>query len=169
MNATLVSSPTLVSTLVSTPVAIRSLPSPSDAAPSHPWGQTWFSLLQAQWNSLVLVPADPGDSTVFAAKALADVGRLYQFEPIQVINAGDVASGDLQGVLGTIQQFNGSAARLLIAVSSPLTHDAAIPAARAADAAVLVVGMGTSSMVNARRTIDCIGASHFIGAVALRP
>ncbi|MCC6241739.1 MAG: hypothetical protein IT353_02810 [Gemmatimonadaceae bacterium] len=148
---------------------LRTLPAEIVVEPNHPWGHTWFTLLQSRWTSLALVPAEPGESTVFAAKALADVGRLYQFEPIQVINAGDVASGNLQGVLGTIEQFNGSPARLLVSVSSPLTHDAAIPAARAADAAVLVVTMGQSSLETARRTIDCIGASHFIGAVVLKP
>lgn len=150
------------------PSVKRSLQLGAEALPNHPWGHTWFSLLKASWTSLALVPASPGESTVFAAKALADVGQLYQFDPIQVINAGDVAAGGLQGVLSAVEQFNGSTARLLIAVSSPLTHDAAIPAARAADAAVLVVGLGRSSMTSARYTVDCIGASHFVGAVVLR-
>jgi hypothetical protein len=141
----------------------------SDVEPNHPWGHTWFTLLQVQWTSLVLVPAEPGLDTVEVARALADVGRQYQFEPIQVIDAGDVASGTLQGVLGTIEQFNGSVARLLIAVSSPLTHDAAIPAARAADAAVLVVDVGRTPLASARRTIACVGASHFLGAIARHP
>lgn len=141
----------------------------SVAEPNHPWGHTWFSLLQARWTSLVLVPAEPGLSTVEVARALAEVGRQYQFEPIQVIDAGEVASGTLQGVLGTIEQFNGSVARLLIAVSSPLSHDAAIPAARAADAAVLVVDVGQTPIATARRTIDCVGASHFLGAIARHP
>jgi hypothetical protein len=29
--------------------------------------------------------------------------------------------------------------------------------------------MGRSSLATARRTVACIGANHFIGAVALRP
>jgi hypothetical protein len=156
-------------TMPSTSTSMIPRADPADSMPVHPWGHTWFTLLQSTWTSLVLVPAEPGLSTFEAANALAEVGRQYQFEPIQVIHAGDVASGSLHGVLGTIQQFNGSVARLLISVSSPLTHDAAIPAARAADAAVLVVDMGRTSLATARRTIDCIGASQFIGAVALRP
>jgi hypothetical protein len=118
---------------------------------------------------LVLVPARAGASALFAAEALAEIGRRHQREPIQVINAEQISSGDLRTVLNTIVQLSGSTTRLLIAVSSPLTHDAAIPAARAADAAVLLVGVGRTPVADARRTIDAIGAQTFIGAIAVRP
>jgi hypothetical protein len=134
----------------------------------HPWGQTWFSLVQQRWTSIVLVPASPDINTVDAAKALAEVGGRYQFEPIQVVDAGDAASGSLKGVMDTMQVFEGSEARLLIAVSSPLTHDAAIPSARAADGVVLVVRMGHTRIADAKRTMAAIGTSRFIGAIALR-
>lgn len=145
-------------------------PTPSTSFPAtHPWGHTWFTLLRSPWTSLVLVPARAGASALFAAEALAEIGRRHQREPIQVINAEQISSGDLRTVLNTIVQLSGSTTRLLIAVSSPLTHDAAIPAARAADAAVLLVGVGRTPVADARRTIDAIGAQTFIGAIAVRP
>ena len=45
--------------------------------------------------------------------------------------------------------------------------DAAIPAARGADAAVLVVRIGHARIEEARRTLECVGAGNFIGSVAV--
>jgi hypothetical protein len=114
-----------------------------------------------------VVPGHRHASALFAANALAEVGRRYQSEPIHVIDAERIASGDVGSVLATIEERSAVGTRVIMAVSSPLTHDAAIPAARAADAAVLVVRIGQARIEEARRTLECVGAGTFIGSVAV--
>lgn len=134
---------------------------------SDDWAHLWFTLVRFPWSSLCLVPAHKHASALFAANSLAEVGRRYQREPIHVIDAERIASGDVGSVLAAVEERSALGTRVIIAVSSPLTHDAAIPAARAADAAVLVVRVGHSRIEEARRTLECIGPDNFVGSVTV--
>jgi hypothetical protein len=131
------------------------------------WAHLWFTLVRFPWTSLCLVPANSHASALFAANGLAAVGRRYERDPIHVIDAERIASGDLGTILTALEERNAVGTRVLVAVSSPLTHDAAIPAARAADAAVLVVRVGDARIEDARRTLDCIGSGNFIGSITV--
>lgn len=152
---------------VDTPKPLKDI-SPASAHGADQWAYLWFTLVRFPWSSLVLVPAQSHYSTLFAANQLAEVGRRYQEEPVHVVDAERIASGDLTAVLSMVAEQSGDGARTLVAVGSPLTHDAAIPATRAGDAAVLVVEVGRSSIEDARRTIECLGGDNFIGSIAVR-
>jgi hypothetical protein len=133
------------------------------------WEQVWFTLVKQQWTSLAIVPTHPQKSALGAARALAEVGRPYQVEPVDVLDAEQLVPGDVPAALGALLAETEARARVLIAVRSPLDHAAAIPLVRAADAAVLLVHLGESELSRARRTIACIGAAHFVGSITVAP
>jgi hypothetical protein len=57
--------------------------------------------------------------------------------------------------------------RVLVVVESIVSHPAGIPLALAADAAVLGVEFGRSSIDSARRTLDTLGRTKFLGCLTL--
>jgi len=146
-------------------------PAPALAMPSQAdlghWEQLWFTLLKQQWMSLAIVPTHPQISALSAARALAEVGRPYQVEPVDVLDAERLVPGDVPAALAALLAETDARARVIIAVRSPLDHAAAIPLVRAADGAVLLVHLGQSELSRARRTIACIGTAHFVGSIAV--
>jgi hypothetical protein len=59
--------------------------------------------------------------------------------------------------------------RVVVMVESVLTVPSAIPVALAADAAILGIELGKTSLASARETISLVGAHRFLGCVTLPP
>lgn len=141
----------------------------SARANTEEWAQLWFTLERHGWGSLALVPAAADTSSRRLADGLVDAARAYHTSPVEVIDAEYVAPEDVQAVIAAVRARSGVGARVLIALASPLVRAPAIPLARAADAALLVVPLENSAAGDARRTIAAIGAPHFLGSVTVRP
>jgi hypothetical protein len=140
---------------------------PALPVPSRDWQQLWFAALRHRWSSLVLVPAQAGVSVVPAARALTAVGRLYHQCPVHLIEAEGTDPSATGFVVSSAKNRVAAGERVIISVDSPLSHPVAIPIARAADAALLLVPLGRTLLASARLTIDCIGRQHFIGGIVL--
>ncbi len=132
------------------------------------WAHLWFTLEQHGWGSLALVPADPGTSAWPLAERLAGAARAYQATPVEVIDAEHAAPEDVQQVIGAVGGRAAAGARVLVVLASPLVRAPAIPLARAADAALLVVPLGTGVVGDARRTVAAVGHPHFVGSITVR-
>lgn len=127
----------------------------------------WFTLVQHSWTSLVLVPGDRNGSAVALAWALAEFGRPYQTDPIYVLNAERMGPSDIPLVVDTLRDGITLGGRVLVAVSSPLSHHSTVPVTRAADAAVLLVRLGVTELKCARHTVASIGSSCFVGSITV--
>lgn len=132
------------------------------------WSQLWFTLERHGWGSLALVPAAPGMSTRALAACLARAARAYEAIPIDVIDAEHAVPEDVQSIIATVASRAAAGARVLITLPSPLVRSPAIPLARTADAALLVVPLEQSAVSEARRTVAAIGGPHFVGSVTVR-
>lgn len=132
------------------------------------WEQLWLGALASEWRSLVLVPADAEASSLGAAEALRHTAARYAQRPVHLIDATRAHASDVAGMLETIAGAISGEGQAIVAVASPIAHPAAIAIARAADAALLVVALGTTHFEAARRTLALIGRERFIGGVALR-
>ena len=132
------------------------------------WAQSWFTMVRHPWSSLVLVPADQGTSALVVARRLAEIALEYHHEPIAVVDAERLTAKDLGALLPQIEERTRAGGRVLIAVPSPLVHYAAVPIARSADAAVLLVGIGRTAFSQARKTVECVGGASFIGCITVR-
>jgi hypothetical protein len=131
------------------------------------WPPVWFSLVQHEWTSIVLVPARPGMSTLGVARALAAAGRLYEERTVCCLEAEHVPPTAVRKVIADLRDRSATGERTVVAVSSPLDDHGAVPIARAADAAVLVVPLGEAGLAEAKKTIAAIGAGSFIGAITV--
>lgn len=141
---------------------------PRDEDPTEEWSQLWFSLLKQHWSSLALVPAAPNVSTLAQAERLEEWAREYRTGPVHVFDARQAAPGDVAAAVAEVASRASEGERVLLVVSSPLVRPSAIPLARAASAALLVVPLGTTAARDARRTVAAVGRGHFLGSVTLR-
>jgi len=144
--------------------------------PSLSLQQLWFSLQRHEWSSLVLVPADKGISVMDFARPLYEVGRLAMGEKLRLLDARDVkltrtAPLILEMTEGSSTRGPGTQAsdRILVAIESVLSHPSGVPVALAADAVLLCVEIGKTSITAARETVQIVGAQRFLGCITLPP
>lgn len=140
--------------------------------PSLSLQQLWFSLQRREWSTLVAVPADRDVSVMDFGRPLYEVGRLAMGEKLRLVDARDVK---LTRTAGLILEMTGGGpthsdgGRALVLIESVLSHPSGVPVALAADAALLCVEMGKTSLAAARETLRLVGAQRFLGCITLPP
>ena len=132
----------------------------------------WFTLARMRWKSLVLVPADQGESAAGVATALADVGRRLRNTPVTfLVMAGslDYASAGrfVSAMLGTAREANDEppSSRVIVAVPPVIVEPLALAVTDAADAVVLYIRRGATHQKAAEKTIDLVGRDRIVGCV----
>jgi len=143
--------------------------------PSLSLQQLWFSLQRREWSTLVAVPADREMSVMNFVRPLYEVGRLAMGEKLRLIDARDVkltrtAALILEMTAGGARGPGGlDGGRALLLIESVLSHPSGVPVALAADAALLCVELGKTSIAAARETVQIVGAQRFLGCITLPP
>jgi hypothetical protein len=137
------------------------------AADDERWAHVWFTLITHGWRSLALVPAAPGVPIMALAEGLAASARAYHDGAVQLFDAQDVTPDEVGAVAAAVSSHAAAGERVLLALPSPLVRVPAIPLARAADAALLVVPLGAASARDARRVVAAVGHAHFLGSVTV--
>lgn len=132
----------------------------------------WFTLARSNWNSLVLVPADEGDSAAGIATALADVGRRLRNTPVTfLVMAGSIDYASAGRFVSAVAGKGGQAAgappssRVIVAVPSVIVEPLALAVTDAADAVALYVRKGSTRLKAAARTIELVGRDRIVGCV----
>jgi hypothetical protein len=136
------------------------------------WQKLWLSLQGRKWSSLAIVPASagaPADLTLGVAANLARIGILHLGVPIQVADGTQVPLVYLSQFEAELNRLKGEKEVVLIALSAVTENPVTVPLAQAADAAVLCVVYEDMSSSEAQKTIQRIGATHFLGSVVFRP
>ena len=143
--------------------------------PSLSMQQLWFSIQRLEWSSLVIVPADGNSSAIDFGRPLHEMGKLAMGDRLRLLDARevkldktaplilDMAGANRPHPAGT-QQWS---ERVLVMIESVLAAPSAIPVALAADAALLCVELGKTSIAGARETIQIIGAQRFVGCITI--
>lgn len=137
--------------------------------PEGEWQELWFATLVRPWSSLVIVPASEGVSGLAVASALADVAKLHRAKPVQMVNAEATELVDANALIESVRHQTARGELVIVSVGSLFENQAAIPIARAADAALLCVELGGSDFASAEKTLAMIGRERFIGSVNLAP
>lgn len=137
------------------------------ASPSNviDWERLWLAIQRSSWMSIALVPIGEGIPTVRIAAALADVGRQHLGGKIVVDDATRVSLSTLQA---SLSELIDRADRAIVALSPLSESPAGIEIARAADAVVLCIALGDSTIAEAERIVRDVGREHVIGAVIVR-
>jgi hypothetical protein len=155
-------------------------PAPAETAnwpgvPSLSMQQLWFAIQRLEWASLVIVPADGNSSAIDFGKPLYDVGHLAMGDRLRLLDARDVK---LDKTAPLILDMTGASRphaagpqqrgeRVVVMIESVLAAPSAIPVALAADAAILCVELGKTSLAGARETIQILGSQRFVGCITL--
>ncbi|RPH69271.1 MAG: hypothetical protein EHM78_15845 [Myxococcaceae bacterium] len=155
------------------PVEAATWPGP----PSLSMQQLWFTIQRLQWASLVVVPADGTSSAEEFGRPLYEVGKLAMGDRLRLLDARELKADRTASLIldmtGANRPHNAGSRewseRVVVMIESVLAAPSAIPVALAADAAILGIELGKTSLAGARETISLVGAHRFLGCVTLAP
>ena len=138
--------------------------------------QLWFAVQRLEWSSLVIMPAGPETSAFEVATTLHEIGKLTMGDRLRLLDARGVK---LTGTAGVILDMSRAAPvrdtqdprneRVLVLIDWVLAQPSGVPIALAADAAVLCVELGTTTVANARETVQLVGRQRFVGCITYSP
>jgi hypothetical protein len=135
--------------------------------PSSELQQLWFSLIRREWQSLVVVPADGGLSAMSVGRALAEIGGVHRNSPVKLLSGEGMDLTATSRMILEMTDYVAHGGMVIVVVDSVVKNQAGIPVALAADAALLCVSLGESTMSAAERTLELLGRDRFLGSVTL--
>ncbi|MGA8890108.1 MAG: hypothetical protein WB493_00975 [Anaeromyxobacteraceae bacterium] len=137
--------------------------------------ELWFALAHRPWSLLTVIPVGAGASAAAVAISLADVGRRLREAPVTFLVMAETidypTASRIVRTLGSAgrkedaEPGSGPASRLVIAIPSVLSEPLGLVVAKAADAVVLCIEKGRTTMPEARRTIELIGKDRVAGCL----
>ena len=131
--------------------------------------QQLLGCLRSPWQSLVLVPAQPGWSAAALGDALANAAWLVRGKEAKVFSAQGFDVAGASRIIVDIDAHVASGGLAVTVIDPVVSRQVGIPIALAADGVVLCVHLGQTTIANARKTIELIGAQKFLGAVTVEP
>jgi hypothetical protein len=139
-----------------------------DAVTAIEWQKLWLATQRRSWRSLAVVPVGGGIPTPRVARALAEAGSSHLGPGMMVTDATNVTLEWLRASMESWTKRRGHVDRVLIALGPVLERPASLALAQAADATILCLVLGESSISDAARTIEEVGRERFLGSVILR-
>jgi hypothetical protein len=128
----------------------------------------WLSTQQREWRSLAVIGAGKEIDTLWLAELIAKLAWSYRGTPSCVFDFRDMslrlADHHEQNVAAQVRDGQ----TVTIALRSIFENPTAVPMARAADAVLLCVGLGTTDLKVAEQTISEIGRDRIIGSIVVR-
>lgn len=129
----------------------------------------WTLLTQREkWNSLVVVPAQPGASGMSAARAIVEVGSQYREKPIRFIDAEGLPPGAASRLVREMRAYVEQGGMVVVCIDSVLSNPVGLEVALNTERALLCVPLGSTQFSAARHTLDMIGKGRFLGSVTLQ-
>lgn len=137
----------------------------------RPWDRPeyqrlWLRMGCRDWRTLAVVPSEEGMSTYDVANLIMALG-VHHGESIGVFDFRDVsgckALDVIRAALGQMRPGD----RMIFAARSINENLATIPLARATDAVVLCVSIGSTSIRCVEETIAQIGRERFLGSLVI--
>ena len=148
---------------------------PGSTAPPRSLQRLWFAIQRLEWSTLVVLPAGPEISAHAFGGPLHQVGALAMGDRLRLIDATTVELRETAPLILDMASASPVRAaaprneRVMVLLESVLSRPTGIPIALAADAAVLCVELGKTTLASARETIEIVGAQRFVGCVVLPP
>lgn len=127
----------------------------------------WLSLMEKDWSSLAIVPAEPRLSPLRVASALEEVVEFFPVGPCRILDATGRPVEDGAQLAEEVQGASRPGGiRTVVAVDPLLQALGGFRAVQAAQAALLVLRLGTD-FVSAERTIGLVGREKILGCVVV--
>ena len=137
------------------------LEAPDTVALQH----VWLAAQRRPWASLALIPIGVEAPAKRLAAALAAIGEPYLGAAVVVHDATAVSLATLQAELGAMTARAGRAGRAIVALPPLLGCPAGLALARAADAVIVCVALGSSAIAEAEQILDEVGRERVLGSV----
>lgn len=129
----------------------------------------WLATQKREWRSLAIVAGSKDVSTLEVADMLAKIAWWYRGQPTCVVDLRDLSMRLVEHQLQEIASQTTHGERVIIALRSVSENPTVIAVAGLADAVVLCVELGKTSMKQASQTIDEIGKARFLGTIVIDP
>lgn len=136
------------------------------------WQSLWLASQSRPWRSMALVPAGPGASPellVQVAVTLARTGMVHLGTPIHVADATRITLAQLASFSEELDHYSQQNAIILIALPALSENVTSFSLAQSADVSLLLVLLQQMAVVEAKKTVERVGAQRFLGSVILRP
>ena len=136
------------------------------------WQKLWLALQTRNWGSLAVVPAGPGappDFTLTIATMLARTGMMHLSTPIHVADATRLPLADLVAFANELQRVAKGGDLVLVALAATSDNPITVSLAQSTDTALLCVLMEQMTSPDAKKTVDRIGMTRFVGSAVFRP
>jgi hypothetical protein len=128
----------------------------------------WLGTQSRAWRTLAVVPVGEGISSYEVASLITTLG-LHQGEPVGLADLRDVRLNRVGAFLDLVTELVSRGERVVFATRSITENLATIRLARAADAVILCVSIGSTSIGSAAETIEQIGKERFLGSMLIHP
>ncbi len=129
--------------------------------------QQLLTCLKGDWHSMVVVPAAPGTSSTVIANALVELSGMVRGKKAKLFSTEGLEVNDVSRVIVEMMQFIATDGLAIVAIDPVIEAQSGIPVTLAVDVALLVVHLGVTETVDAKRTLAVVGAEKFIGAVTV--
>jgi hypothetical protein len=126
--------------------------------------RVWLHLQSRAWWTLAVVPVEGGMPTHHAARVLAAIAA----ENGEAFDMLDARGTELDRAPAEVAAAAGGSRRVLVVTRAIEEDLATISLARAADAALLCVSIGSTSLRAAAEATAAIGKDHFLASLSLR-
>jgi len=131
------------------------------------WQRLWLAIEGRPWRTLALIPAGEGASpnfTPLVAMVLSRIGMVHLGSPVQVADATQVRLNQLTAFFNEVERSTRQGERLLVALPPAGKNAVTASIAKSTDSALLCIMNERMSTSDAKRTVNLIGASRFLGS-----
>jgi hypothetical protein len=152
------------------PLAVREIP--KEPWRDADWQKLWLLLKGRQWTSIAIVPAGAGappDFTLTIAVTLARIGILHLGTPIHVADATNIPLVHLEQFTDEVDRLNREGDLVLIALPTVDESPVTVSLAQKATFSVLCILLEVMSSAEAKRTVERVGRSFFLGSAVFHP
>jgi len=137
--------------------------------PSREIQELWFASLHKPWYTLALVPAQNGLSLLPLAEALAAMGLFHRGAGLRIITTEGMGLEEIANLtLGTVNSHSRNEGGRILVLEPITVNPFGTAIAITADAAILCLEYGVSTLDAAGRTLDQIGRDRFVGCAMLQ-
>lgn len=131
------------------------------------WQKLWIATQRKPWRSLAIIPSSAAIETLSIAKTLAAIGQRHLGRQIDAIDARSVPLSRIEETKNAVAARSRRNEFVIVALGPVADSAASLALATSADAALLAVLLGHTSMDVAEKIIEDIGADRFLGSFVL--
>jgi hypothetical protein len=128
-----------------------------------------LEVLQRPWSSLALVPTEEGPWTLVFADALAQLALAFHLGSVRIVSTVGVSIEACERAREAVVTFLEAGDRVVVAVDPPHRTAGAVTTLAAAEAALLIVQLGSIPQDALRDVVRVIGRDRILGSIAIHP